>query len=89
MPDTERQVHLRYGNIEYLKQLYNLGKMRQRGKDLLEGAEERIRALPRKQKLTWVHNRLRDQKGIKEFWSTVPARSDVYAEDLELVDDLV
>jgi hypothetical protein len=35
--------------------------------------------LPRKQKLTWVHNRLRDQKGIKEFWSTVPARSDVDA----------
>jgi len=60
-----------------------------KGRDLLEGAEERIRALPRKQKLTWVHNRLRDQKGIKEFWSTVPARSDVDAEvgrDLGLVD---
>jgi hypothetical protein len=50
-----------------------------KGRDLQEGAEERIRALPRKQKLTWVHNRLRDQKGIKEFWSTVPARSDVDA----------
>ena len=56
---------------------------------MLEGAEERIRALPRKQKLTWVHNRLRGQNGIKEFWSTAPARSDVDAEvgrDLELVD---
>ena len=62
-----------------------------KGRVMLEGAEERIRALPRKQKLTWVHNRLRNQKGIKEFWSTVPARSDVDAEvgrDLELVDDL-
>ena len=37
-----------------------------KGRDLLEGAEERIRALSRKQKLTWVHNRLKDQKGIKE-----------------------
>ena len=58
---------------------------------MLEGAEERTRALPRKQKLTWVHNRLRNQKGIKEFWSTVPARSGVDAEvgrDLELVADL-
>ena len=47
--------------------------------------------LPRKQKLTWVHNRLRGQKGIKEFWSTAPARSDVDAEvgrELERVDDL-
>ena len=57
----------------------------------MEGAEERIRALPRKQKLAWVHNRLRGQKGIKEFWSTAPARTDVDAEvgrDLELVEDL-
>ena len=45
-----------------------------KGRDLLEGAEERIRALPRKQKLTWVHNRLRGQKGIKEFWSTTLAQ---------------
>ena len=61
-----------------------------KGRDLLEGAEERIRALPRKQKLTWVHNRLRGQKGIKEFWSKAPTRPDVDAEvgrDLEL-DDL-
>ena len=58
---------------------------------MLEGTEERIRALPRKQKLTWVHNRLTNQKGIKEFWSTVPARYGVDAEvgrDLELVADL-
>ena len=62
-----------------------------KGKDLLDGAEERIRALPRKQKLTWAHNRLRNQKGIKEFWSKVPARSGGDAEvgrDLELVADL-
>ena len=51
-----------------------------KGRDLLEGAEDRIRALPRKQKPTWVHNRLRGQKGIKEFWSSAPARSDVDAE---------
>ena len=50
-------------------------EVHRKGRELMEGAEERIRALPRKQKLTWVHNRLRDQKGIKEFWSTVPARS--------------
>ena len=62
-----------------------------KGRDLMEGAEERIRALPRKQKLAWVHNRLRGQKGIKEFWSSAPARSDVDAEvgrELELVDDI-
>jgi hypothetical protein len=47
-----------------------------KGRVLLDGAEERIRALPRKQKLTWVHNRIKNQKGIKEFWSTVPARVD-------------
>ena len=61
-----------------------------KGRVMLEGAEARIRALPRKQKLIWVHSRLRDQKGIKGFWSTVPARSDVDAEvgrDLELVAD--
>ena len=60
------------------------------GRDMLDGAEERIRALPRKQKLTWVHNRLRKQKGIKEFWSTVPAWTGVDAEadrDLEMVAD--
>ena len=58
---------------------------------MLEGAEERIRASPRKQKLTWVHSRLTNQKGIRDFWSTVPARSDVDAEvgrDLELVADI-
>ena len=36
-------------------------------------------------------SRLRNQKGIKEFWSTVPARSGVDAEvgrDLELVVEL-
>jgi len=46
-----------------------------KGRIILDGAEERIRALPRKQKLTWVHNRIKNQKGIKEFWSTVPARA--------------
>ena len=64
---------------------------KRKGGDLLEGAEERIRALPRKQKLAWVHNRLRGQKGIKEFWSSAPARSDVDAElgrELELVADI-
>ena len=62
---------------------------KRKGRDLLEGADERIRALPRKQKLAWVHNRLRGQKGIKEFWSSAPARSDVDAEigrELELVE---
>ena len=63
-----------------------------KGRDLLEGEEERIRALPRKQKLTWVHNNsLRGQKGIKEFWSSAPARSDVDAEvgrELERIDDI-
>ena len=57
---------------------------------MLEGAEVRIRALPRKEKLTWVHNRLRNQKGLKEFWSTVPVRPGVDGEvgrDLELVAD--
>ena len=61
-----------------------------KGRVILEGAEVRIRALPRKQKLTWVHNRLRNQKGLKEFWSTVPARPGVDGEvdrDLELVAD--
>ena len=59
-----------------------------KGRVMLEDAEERIRALPRKQKLTWVHNRLTNQKAIKGFWSTVPARSGVDVEvgrDLELV----
>ena len=36
---------------------------------MVEGAEARIRSLPRKQKLKWVHNRLTKQKSITEFWS--------------------
>jgi hypothetical protein len=43
-----------------------------KGRVLVEGSEARIRAWPREKKLKWVHNRLQKQKGITEFWITVP-----------------
>ena len=36
---------------------------------MVEGAEDRIRSLSRKQRLKWVHNCLTKQKSITEFWT--------------------
>jgi len=44
-----------------------------KGKVIVEGSEARIRALPRKQKLKWVLNRLTNQKSIMEYWTKIPA----------------
>ena len=43
-----------------------------KGRVIVEGSEARIRAWSRKKKLIWVHNRLKKQKGITEFWIPVP-----------------
>ena len=51
-----------------------------KGRVLVEGSEARIRAWPREKKLKWVHNRLQKQKGITEFWMTVPVPPAVTAE---------
>ena len=64
----------------------------QTGKDgpfNVDGAEDRIIASSMKKKLIWVHtcNRLKNQKGITEFWNTVAALHVVDVEvglDLEL-----
>ena len=42
-------------------------EVERKGQAMVEGAEARIRSLPRKQKLKWVHNRLTKQKSITEF----------------------
>ena len=48
---------------------------------LFDGSEDKIRAWSRKKKLIiWVHNRLKTQKGITEFWNIVPVLPVVAAE---------
>ena len=44
-----------------------------KGKILVEGSEDKIRAWSRKQKLKWVQNRLTNQKSITEYLTTIPA----------------
>jgi hypothetical protein len=44
-----------------------------KGKVLVEGSEAAIRAWSRKQKLKWVQNRLKNQKSITEYLTTIPA----------------
>jgi len=44
-----------------------------KGKILVEGSEDKIRAWSRKQKLKWAQNRLTKQKSITEYLTTIPA----------------
>ena len=40
-------------------------EVERKGQTMVEGAEARIRSLPRKQKLKWLHNRFMKQKSIQ------------------------
>ena len=66
-----RQLLPSCGELRIFEEAIHTWKLEveRKGQTMVEGAEARIRSLPRKQKLKWVHNRLTKQKSITEFWS--------------------